>query len=195
MSEYATVRPPERWPTATTAARNRIRWRGEAVILVLVTVFSTLVGAAMGLIWPRLAPHIDVINAYYRGSVEASKALLGDDVWFAFLGVVAGIVCVAVLLLAAGELARGPGAVLGVAVGGVLGSLVALHIGTAVQQPHIVSSVHANVPNVRPADISRILMFFNFRVRARAAILAWPFTAVVLVGLNVIVRYFRNPDD
>jgi hypothetical protein len=193
MSGYATVRPPSSWPTATTATSNRIRWGGEAAILVLAAAFSTLLGAAMGLIWPRLAPHIDVINAYYRGSVEASKALLGDDVWFAFLGIVAGIV--AVLLLAAGDFARGPGAVIGVALGGVLGSLVAAHVGTTVQQPHIVSLVHANVPNVAPADISRILMFFNFRVRAHAAILAWPFTAVVLVGLNVIVRYLRNPDD
>ena len=125
MSNYASATGPRRWPTAISTLTAGINWPGEAVILVLAAAYSTLVGGVMGLIWPRVAPHIDVINAYYEGSVAANKALIGDDVWFGFLGILAAIVCVSTLLLTARDLGRGPGAVLGVAIGGVLGSLVA----------------------------------------------------------------------
>lgn len=194
MSQYQPV-AAARWPAETVRAGSTFRWRAEATILVLATAYSTLLGGVLGLIWPRLAPHIDVINAYYRGSVAASKALLGDDVWFGFLGILAGIVCVALLLLTAGDLGRGPGAVIGVAAGGLLGSLAAAHLGTAVQQPHIVASIHEQVKGVKPADVTRILHFFTFKVRAHEVLLAWPVTGVVLVALNVVVRSLRNLDD
>lgn len=195
MSQYPTAAELHRWPAPLAAAKPGVDWRAETKILLVAAAFSTLLGGVVGLIWPRLAPHIDVVHAYYQGSVTATKALLGDDVWFGFLGVLAAVVCVAILRLTAGELARGPGAVLGLAVGGVLGSLVAAHIGTAVQQPNIVAAVHAQVMTAKPTDIARILGYFNFRLRANEMLLAWPVTAVVLVGLNVIARYLRYSED
>jgi hypothetical protein len=195
MSQYPTAAEFRRWAVPVDTAASTASWRGEGLILVLAAAYSTLLGAVMGLVWPRVAPHIDVVSAYYRGSVAATKALLGDDVWFGFLGILAGIISAGLVRLIARDLGRGPGAVLGVAIGGVLGSLVAAHLGTTVQQPHIVASVHDQVKGVRPADITRILSYFSFKVRADEMLLAWPVTAVVLIGLNVIARYLRHLDD
>jgi hypothetical protein len=195
MSQYPVAADLRRWASPAPVVKRPIKWRAEAFVVVLVAAYSTLLGAAMGLIWPRVAPHIDAINAYYHGSVAANKALLGDDVWFGFLGLLTGFVCVGVLRLLSGELSRGPGAVIGLAAGGIVGSLVAAHVGTAVQQPHLVASVHAQMANVKPTDIKRILYFFNFKLRANEVLLVWPVTAVALVAINVIVRYLRYPDE
>jgi hypothetical protein len=195
MSQYPVAADLRSWPTPVPAVSAPINWRTEGLVVMLAAAYSTLLGAVMGLIWPRVAPHIDAINAYYHGSVAANKALLGDDVWFGFLGLLTGLVCVGVLRLLSGDLSRGPGAVIGLAAGGIVGSLVAAHVGTAVQQPHLVASVHAQMANVKPTDIKRILYFFNFKVRANAALLVWPITAVALVAINVIVRYLRYPDE
>lgn len=195
MSQYPATADLQGWPQPAVAVRAPINWRAEAVIVAAVAAYSTLLGALMGLIWPRVAPHIDAISAYFHGSVTANKALLGDDVWFGFLGLLTGVVCVGVLRLLAGDLSRGPGAVVGLAVGGVIGSLVAAHVGTAVQQPHLVASVRAQMADVKATDITRILYFFNFKVRANEMLLVWPVTAVALVGINVFVRYLRYPDE
>src|SRR3954462_104187 len=69
----------------------------EAAVALLVTAYSTLLGAVLGLVWPRLAPHVQLIRAI-NGSESAAKAVLGDDMWFALLGLVAGVVSVAILL-------------------------------------------------------------------------------------------------
>lgn len=195
MSQYPVAADLQRWPPPVAAVRASINWRAEALVVILATAYSTLLGALMGLVWPRVAPHIDAINAYFHGSVTANKALLGDDVWFGFLGLLTAVICVVVLRLISADLSRGPGAVIGLAAGGVVGSLVAAHVGTAVQQPHLVASVHAQMANVKATDITRILYYFNFKLRTNEMLLAWPITTVVLVGISVIVRYLRYPDE
>lgn len=168
----------------------------EAVVAMLVATYSIGLGAVMGLVWPRLAPHVQFIRAI-NGSEAAAKALLGDDMWFALLGGVAGVLSVAILLLVARDAGRGPGGLLGLAIGGVLASLVAAHIGHHVQQPHIVQQPHLVetlrhlAPGITQRQIDSLLGLFAFKVRANVVLLAWPIAAVITHAISIIARYLR----
>ena len=97
---------------------------------------------------------------------------------------------VALLALVAWDAGAGPGAVVGLAVGGVLGSLVAARVG------HLESSTRtswspcrASFPGITPHSVATILGYFDFRVRARAVLVAWPLTAVVLHTVLATLRH------
>jgi hypothetical protein len=172
-------------------AKDRVEnVRREIVVGGLVTIFSVLFGGVVGVVWPRVAPHVQIIRAI-DGSEGAAKALLGDDMWFAFMGIAAGVVVVALLLLVARDAGCGPGGVLGLAIGGVLGSLVAAHIGHHVQQPHIVTTLHQRAPRLTPAQVNAVLGYFTFEVRAKAVLVAWPMAAVILHAAAIIGRRLR----
>jgi hypothetical protein len=176
-----------------------IRLRAEAVVAVLVAAYSVMLGEVMGLIWPRVAPHIEMLRAL-EGSEAAAKAVLGDDMWFALLGIVAGLVAVGILLLVGRGAARGPGAVLGLAVGGVLGSLVAAHLGHQIQHPSIVAprlvaDLKALAPRLSHHQILGYLNTFDFTLRADAMLLAWPMTAVIVHAASLVVRSLRLGTD
>jgi hypothetical protein len=177
------------WPTPD-AAEATINWRTEGVVFVLVTAYSVVLGGVVGLIWPRVAPHLHLLPAI-NGSEAATKALLGDDLWLGLLGIVAGVLCVAVLALVAKDAAGGPGALLGLAAGGVLGSLVAAHVGHLVEHPHVVSALRAAVPAITHREIVTILGYFDFRLRYKAVLVAWPVTAVAVQAGTTMVRSRR----
>jgi len=77
----------------------------------------------------------------------------------------------------------------GLAVGGLLGSLVAAHVGHLAQHPNVLSVLHTWFPTITPHSAAAVLSDFDFRVRARVVLLAWPLTAVVaqaaVVGLRL----------
>lgn len=175
--------PPE-------AAEARVKWGSEALVALLVVAYSTVLGGAVGLIWPRVAPHIRLADAI-DGSEAATKALLGDDLWLGLLGIFAGVLSVALLALIARDSGWGPGGVLGLAIGGLLGSLVAAHVGHLVQEPHILSQLKASFPGITPHSLTTITGYFGYRVRARAVLVAWPIAAVVLHGATAAFRYRR----
>jgi hypothetical protein len=183
------VSVPESWPEPQ-AAEAAVNWRIESVVAVLVVAYSTLLGGAVGLIWPRVAPHLALVRAI-NGSEAATKALLGDDMWLGFLGIIAGIVSVAVLALVARDAAAGPGGALGLVVGGVLGSLVAAHVGHLVQHPHVVSALQTSFPGITHQSLATILGYFDFKVRARAVLVAWPLAAVLVHLGATSLRYRR----
>jgi hypothetical protein len=196
MTDPATALPPEwqRWQSGLTeplpegqVADDTVNVRLEVVVAALVTAYSVVLGAVVGLIWPRVAPHVDLVAAI-GGSEAATKALLGDDLWLALLGLIAGIVSVAVLNLVARDAAAGPGGLLGLALGGVLGSLVAAHVGHVVQHPHVVSALTNAYPGISAHTIASILGYFDFRVRAGAVLLAWPVAAVATQAGVVLLR-------
>jgi hypothetical protein len=201
MSEppQATVEAPDwqRWRTAVTevwSARKPneepVDWRSESLVATLVVAYSVLLGGAVGLIWPRVAPHIRLVPAI-NGSEAATKALLGDDMWLAFLGIIAGVVSVALLALIARDASAGPGGVVGLAVGGVLGSLVAAHVGHLEQHPHVAAALRSSFPGITRHSVATILGYFDFKVRATAVLVAWPFAAVAVHGAGASLRYRR----
>jgi hypothetical protein len=166
----------EQWQSPA-AATETMKWASEALVAVLVVAYSLVLGAVVGLIWPHVAPHLRLVAAI-NGSEAATKALLGDDMWLALLGLIAGIVSVGLLMFLARDAGSGPGGALGLAVGGVLGSLVAAHVGHLVEHPHIVTALRASFPGITPHSVTTILGYFDWKVRAKAVLLAWPLAAV-----------------
>jgi hypothetical protein len=194
----ATATPDwQRWQVTLTepwqapeAAEAQVRWGPEALVALLVVAYSMVLGGAVGLIWPRVAPHIRLADAI-DGSEAATKALLGDDLWLALLGIFAGVLSVALLALIARDAGGGPGGVLGLAIGGLLGSIVAAHVGHLVQSPHILSELKASFPGISAHSLTTIVGYFGFRVRARAVLVAWPVAAVALHAATAAFRYRR----
>jgi hypothetical protein len=181
-------------------ARPALDWMAEATIGTVVIAYSGVIGAVVGLLWPVFAPQINGYRATFHGSEDAYKALLGDDLWLAFLGALAGLACV-LLTFAMGRIAAGPGAVVGLAGGGVLGSLVAEHIGHQHHNPAVIEALrHAVVANSlsppsphalhRAIDVASPLV--EFTVRADAALLAWPVVAVAVLLIVTALRRGRT---
>jgi hypothetical protein len=165
--------------------------RAEILLGAVVAAFSALLGAAVGLIWAAGAPRVHLAAAI-DGSESAAKPLIGDDVRLAVLGIIAGVLVAVVVLVAGRHRARGPGEVLGLAVGGVLGALVAARVGDVARQQEMVQALAAAVPGVTSGESSRLLGFFGFRVRATGVLMLWPIAAVV-VHLLVTATGLRIP--
>jgi hypothetical protein len=194
MSELADTQTALGWQGMSTpygVAADPVDWRHEGLIAGLVAVFSTLLGGAVGPIWHALAPKLDLVAAN-NGSAAATKALLGDDVWFGFIGIAAGVLCVAVIASISPRLVRGPGAMAGLAVGGVLGSLVAAHIGHHVGHDDMLSALNRTFPGAKASGIRNFIGFYDFKVRASAVVLGWPLAAVVSAGLVTLAHQFRE---
>jgi hypothetical protein len=177
------------WP-APAATEADVNWLSEAVVAGLVVAYSVVLGAAVGLIWPRVAPQLRLVAAI-DGSEAATKALLGDDMWLALLGIIAGVVSVAVLAIVARDAGGGPGGAVGLAVGGLLGSLVAAQVGHLVQHPHVVSNLRSSFPGITRHSVTTILGYFDFKVRAKVVLLAWPVAAVLVHAASASLRYRR----
>jgi hypothetical protein len=194
----ATATPDwQRWQLAVTeplpapvAAEPGVIWGSEAVVTALVVAYSVVLGGVVGLIWPRVAPHLRLVAAI-NGSEAATKALLGDDMWLGLLGVIAGVVSVAILAVAARDAGGGPGAVVGLAIGGVLGSLVAARVGHLVQSPHVAAALRLSFPGITRHSQATILGYFDFKVRANAVLVAWPLAAVIVHAAAATLRYRR----
>jgi hypothetical protein len=169
-----------------------ISWILEAVVAGLVTAYSVLLGAAVGLIWPHVSPHLDLVRAV-DGSEAAAKALLGADMWLALLGIVAGIVASATMTFLAGDAGRGPGGMIGLAIGGLLGSLVAASVGHLAQHPHFTSELKAAFPGITAEQITLIRGYFGFSLRLKSVLLAWPIAAVAVHAAGIWVRSRRVP--
>jgi hypothetical protein len=192
------VNATEGWPVPV--AEPTISWRSETVVAVIVAAYSALLGGAVGIAWSAYAPKIYLprpaahsrLVAAINGSEAAAKVLLGDDMWLALLGILAGLVSVAVLFLVARDSGGGPGGVIGLAVGGVLGSIVAAQLGHHLQQPHVVATLRSSFPGITHHSVTEILSLFTFELRTKAALLAWPITAIVLHAASVLLRYLRS---
>ena len=194
----ATVVPPdwqhwqvtatETWLPPEYGVEATFSWWSEALVAGLVAVYSLLLGGVVGLVWPHFAPHIRLVDAVF-GSEAATKALLGDDLWLALVAGIAGVVAVIALWALSRGTADGPGSVVGLAVGGLLGSLVAAQVGHLAQHPNVLSVLHTWFPTITRHSAAAVLSDFDFRVRAKAVLMAWPFTAVVaqaaVVGLRL----------
>jgi hypothetical protein len=177
-------------PVARPADR-RLDWRRELTAFGLITVFSALVGGAVGPIWHAVAPQLNLVSAN-DGSAAATKVLIGDDLWLGLVGILAGVACVLVLAVVARAMLRGPGAVLGLAAGGFLGSLVAAHLGHRVGHHQMVAGLATAFPHAKQHGIRLFLSYYDFRVRARAVLLGWPLAAVAGAGLVSLADQVRD---
>jgi hypothetical protein len=190
VSEYPSPaghrRPPVRLPQET------LHWRQEAAYAFVVATFSTVLGGLVGVVWYAVAPRLGIV-AVAHGSSATMKSLISDDLWLAFLGAVAGIVCVAALLLVSPRAARGPGATLGLGVGGLLGMLVAARVGHLLGHPHLADALRSAFPDVPLKALDYYVHLFDYTVRAKAVLLAWPFAAVALNSVILAARTENRP--
>jgi hypothetical protein len=167
-------------------------WRAEALIALVVTAFATLLGSVVGVVWHALAPQVAIIPAA-EGSAQAMKALIGDDLWLALLGIVAGVLCVGVSVAVAPASTDGPGAAVGLAVGGLLGMLVAARVGHLIGHRDLTDVLRAQAPGLSSADVKRVLSFLDFSARWKAALLSWPIVSVLLHAAIAGVRGANQP--
>jgi hypothetical protein len=181
------------WALPKPPARaDGISWGKEIRTAVLVSAFLTLLGSIVGIAWHALAPEIGIVDAT-NGSTAAMKALIGDDAWLGGLGLVAGVLSVLVLIVVARDDAEGPGATIGLAVGGFLGMLVAARVGHLIGHRELADAVKGGFPGVTPKGVKIVLSYFDFSVRAKGVLFSWPLAAVLLNGVIVFIRSLNEP--
>ncbi len=166
-------------------------WWAEARSALLVATFATLLGSVVGVLWHALAPQVEIVAAA-QGSASAMKALIGDDLWLGLLGIIAGIVCVALMWVAAPHASRGPGAFIGLAVGGLLGALVAARVGHLAGHRDLTNVLRARAPGISSADIKLVLSYFDFSARWKSVLFTWPLASVLL---NALIAGFRVANE
>lgn len=196
----STVQDPFRAPDYAVARRRMVSrdpvvWPREITTGIVVAVFAALLGALVGVVWHAVAPHLDVVAAINNPQTK-TKSLIGQDLWLGLLGILAGIVCVALLRLVANQQADGPGAQIGLAVGGLLGMIVADRVGHLIGHhafdASVASAVRSIIPNATDKGVQYVTGLFELKVRAKAVLFSWP---IVAVALNVLVMGVRRPNE
>ncbi|MDX2558307.1 DUF2567 domain-containing protein [Streptomyces sp. TX20-6-3] len=141
---------------------------------LLVTLVSAIAGAVLGVLWLNLAPRVLLISdgkgVYLRNS--EGEAAIGADGTFVLLALAFGAVAALVVFLARRK--GGVPLVLGLALGGVLGSLLAWGLGTYFGPT---SDVVAHAKAVGPDVAFEAPLELNL---AAAAMLAWPLAAMIV---------------
>ncbi|MFJ5830312.1 DUF2567 domain-containing protein [Streptomyces sp. NPDC093089] len=146
---------------------------------VVVTLVSAVAGAVLGVLWLTLAPRVLLISdgkgVYLRES--EGESAIGADGTFVLLALAFGAVAALVVFLLRRK--GGVPLVLGLALGGVLGSLIAWGLGTSFgPTDDVVGHAKAVGPNVvfeAPLELNM----------AAAAMLAWPLAAMIVhLGLT-----------
>ncbi|WP_308013923.1 DUF2567 domain-containing protein [Streptantibioticus parmotrematis] len=144
-----------------------VRIRRELLRGVLTAVAVGVCGVVLGLLWLWLAPRVPVFfdgsNVYLKDS-EGEQAV-GADGWFTLLGL--GMGALTALGVFLWRRTGGVAVVIGLAVGGVLGSLLAWRMGVSFGPPKI-SLAHARAVGVNKT------FYAPLELRAKGALLAWP---------------------
>lgn len=157
-------------------------WRGrrDVVTAAVTAVVVALSGSLVGLAWSAWAPKLSIAGVL-SGSEEPFRAQIGADAWFLLLSAVAGIICAAVALALRG---RGPGVVLGLAIGGAAAAVVADRVGYLAQRASTLARLHAL--GITPHG--DVLGLVDFKVRALGVMVAWPAAALLAHALALAVR-------
>ncbi|MFF3321826.1 ABC transporter permease [Streptomyces sp. NPDC002889] len=150
--------------------------RDAAVVALVMTVL----GVALGLLWLWLAPKVPLVSngeAVFLKDTEGEEAI-GADGTFVLLGVAFGAVTAAAVfwLRRRGGIAL----VVALAVGALLGSLLAWGVGVWFDPAQDVAQRAREVGEGVPFDA-------YLKLEAQGALLAWPLTAMVVhLGLTAL---------
>ncbi|MFF4170340.1 DUF2567 domain-containing protein [Streptomyces sp. NPDC001744] len=160
----------------------------EVVLGAAVTVVSAVAGALLGVLWLNLAPRVPLVSdgkgIYLRNS--EGEAAIGGDGTFVLLALAFGAVAGLVVFLLRRRGGIPP--VLGLAAGGVLGSLLAWKVGTYFGAgPDVIARAKA----VGPGVVFDAPLKLNL---GAAALLAWPLAAVIVHLVLTAVLGPRDPD-
>ncbi|WP_433726707.1 hypothetical protein ACQP2Y_10310 [Actinoplanes sp. CA-051413] len=160
--------------------------RRTVLVAVSITAAMAVAGAPLGLLWSWLAPTIPVINAGQNGIVvndPSPEEYIAADAWFTLIGFTFGLLA-AVLIWLVLRRDRGPGLLLGVALGGLASTLVMWQAGRLVGLAawnDWQDSSSAGQAYDRPPDL-----------HAHGALLVAAFAAVIVTTL--LAGWSNDPD-
>lgn len=146
----------------------------------VVAVVLTVLGVLLGLLWMWLAPRVPLISdgkAVYLKNSEGEQAIGGDGT-FALLGLAFGVVSAAAVFLFRRR--GGVPLVLALAVGGLLGSLLAWRVGIWLgpSQDVVAAAKHAG---------NGVTFDAPLKLAAKGALLAWPVAAMIIhLGVTAV---------
>jgi hypothetical protein len=155
----------------------------------VVVVGLLLVGAGLGVLWHLIAPTVPLVvdenGELAFVDVSVPQEFIGSDGWFAVIAALAGLVTGIVVW---GRARRQPfGALLGMAVGGVLASVVMWRVGVYLGPPELPS---ASDPNLAVGDMIEAPR----RLGAKGLLALWPAVAVAIyLVLDLVTE--DVPDD
>ncbi len=158
--------------------------RTDVLAGLLTVAICTLVGAPVGLLWARVAPHVlvvvrgerlQVLDAYGDGFIAVDGYFLGAVL------LSGGIAGWAAWRLAA---AHGPAVVLGLAVGGFTGACVVMAVGEMVGADGLRGLVPAGAQGSTELAV---------QLRSTSALAGWP-VAALLTYLVLALRPSPRPD-
>ncbi|GAA0656201.1 hypothetical protein GCM10010193_03350 [Kitasatospora atroaurantiaca] len=163
-------------PDLQPLARERRPLLPELRIAVLTTVACVLLGVVVGLLWLWLAPRVMLVatSDAIRYVDPEGEQRAGADSVFALLGLGAGVLTALVAFLLSRGRGGGVAVAVGLAVGGLAGSLVAWQVGMRLGPG---TDVIANAKHAgQGVEFSAAI-----ELGARGALLVWPMTAMVLL--------------
>ena len=169
------------------------RWRQDVPRALVVVLGSVLLGAPAGLLWSALAPRLTVTFGQAGPSapdLESTKAFIGADGSYVLVMMGVGVLCG----LLGWYLARrsGPWTVAALAVGGVLGALVAARVGVLPGSHEALQALRHGGAGDPPVDLYLgRLQGDTPHLRATWAAVAWPVGALLAFLVPAAVR----PDD
>lgn len=155
-------------------------WRRDSICALLVAVYVALSGSVLGLVWSATTPPLPIKQAV-QGSEEPFRTQIAADGRFLLLGVVAGVLSALVVLALRQD---GPGATVGLAVGGVIAAVLANQVAILAQHDGTIAALHALHLRTGHGALDTVGM----QVRAKAVLMAWPIAAVVVHGLAALMR-------
>jgi hypothetical protein len=156
----------------------------EARVAALTGLGCVLLAAPVGLLWAAVAPRVDVVLAEGGTTLAepSPSAFIAADALFLGLVGVVGLVCgVAAWLLAC---QHGPGAVLGLAAGGLIAAEVARRTGELVDAGQALAAAEAGRQGVVELSV---------RLRSAQALVGWPVAALAAHLVLTLVKGRAGP--
>jgi hypothetical protein len=148
-----------------------------------VLLGTAAVGLLVGVLWLCLAPRVPLYadnSAVYLKDPEGEQPI-GQDGWFALLGLAAGLLTAVTVFWCTRRRGGGVAVALGLALGGLLGSVAAWRLGVALGPTR---DLVAHARQVRAGT----RFDGPLEIRAKSALLVWPTAATVtLLALTAVL--------
>jgi hypothetical protein len=154
----------------------------------VIVLGCALLGLAVGAVWCAIAPHVVLYadsSAVYLKYPEGEQSAAADG-WFAVLGAIAGLLTGALAYALTRRRSGGAAVPVSLVLGGLVGGVVAWQLGVALGPAQNIVAHAKSVPAGQVFDAPLAL-------RAKAALLAWPFLACLVLLLATLAFTPREP--
>jgi hypothetical protein len=166
------------------------REASEVIVGMLTTLYVSLFGPVVGLIWTAVSPKLS-ISALLANSDGVFHAQIGADAWFLLVGGLAGVLSALVAWLVHRWVLQrhlSAGVAVGLAVGGALAAIIADRVGYLYERGVTSEALRAIGANPAGSAIAEI----DFRIRALGVLTVWPLAALVVLGILTSMQMARR---